>query len=299
MNRIEIAIALAVILTAGSGYAQSTSYLDFRPFQVIFNPATNKVYATNYFPPKSSVEIFDGATLNHTTIAVEGGNVMLALDPLTSRIYVPASGASGSNLTVIEGITGSILAIIPMPEFIGRVVADSLANKVYAVLENQIATIDGQTNLPAFVPLGTPSGDAAINPRTHKLYVSSRDVSRVTVVDGATNVTTVVPLPVPPSLAPNHGIAVNPVTNKIFVLANQGRVLAAIDGATNAVTSVPLPAIAHRNLAINTVTDRIYIANPVPRELTIVDGTTYAITTVPLPSAPAEVAVNERTIRSM
>ena len=217
---------------ACTGYAQAMSYLDFRPFAIAVNPATNKVYATSNVPPKSSLEMFDAATLNRTTVPLPGGAYELALDPAANLIYVPTNGTAGATIAVIDGLTGSILTRIPMPEYIVRVVVDSQAHTIYAALQNQIGVIDARTNLPVYIPIETPPGDVAINPRTHKLYVSSLDVSRVTVIDGATHVASVIPLPVPPSLLPNHGIAVNAVTNKIFVVADRGRQLAVVDGTT-------------------------------------------------------------------
>ncbi len=100
----------------------------------------------------------------------------------------------------------------------------------------------------------TPKG-VAVNPRTNRIYVSSRDKGIVYVVDSLFN-TVIDEIPV---CSEPFGVEVNSQTNKIYVACfNSGRV-AVISGATNTVIDSVQVGPEPTYIGINELTNRIYV----------------------------------------
>ena len=93
----------------------------------------------------------------------------------------------------------------------------------------------------------------AINPTTHRVYVSGRDSNRLTMIDG-------VSLSVIDSVTVGQqpwGVAVNPATNKVYVANFAGGSIHVLDASTLAVLNVipvgPNPTFVRVNENTNQV----------------------------------------------
>lgn len=244
------------------------------------------------------------------TIPIAGVPRVVAVNPVTNKIYVASCNAhidpptAISSITVIDGATNSATSL---PGGCPAALAvNTVTNKIYF----PGGVIDGATNSLTPLPGGgslTFVSAVAVNPVTNKIYVGGLN-GNVTVIDGAINSATTVTDPNANGLS-SASIAVNSVTNKIYV-ANSNPLSAApgnvtvIDGVTNAITTVTdTNAISPVSIAVNSVTNKIYVANHGSfgtlnhGNITVIDGATNAITTLADPNAegPQSVGVNETT----
>ena len=166
-----------------------------------------------------------------------------------------------------------------------------------------VAVIDGLTNtVIATIPILDCLRSVAVNPVTNRIYVIDCSTT-VYVIDGATNsVIATVPVG-GGAQGPSVGVAVNPVTNRIYentlagVVATNG-VLSVIDGATNTVTATITVGDDPFGVAVNTTVNRIYVANVDSHDVYVVDGATNTVlTTVPGGGITSYVAANSQTNR--
>ena len=140
------------------------------PFGVGVNPATNRIYISNFL--SNTISVIDGTTdAVIATVPVGRGPFGVDVNPTTSRIYVAnsatvldANGVPISTVSVIDGATNTVAATVP---------------------------VSGGLN-PSTKGVG-------VNPTTNRIYVagaSSFDtnpnllVGMVSVIDGATNAVT-------------------------------------------------------------------------------------------------------------
>src|SRR3990167_2974144 len=130
------------------------------PRGVAVNPNTNRVYVAN--ADNNNVSVIDGATnqviatikvgdipfdgvgFGLFTAAFKVGKLGVCVNPSTNRVYV--TNADSNNVSVIDGATNQVIAIVPV--------------------ENS--------------PLGV-----CVNPNTNRVYVSNLESNTVNVIDGA------------------------------------------------------------------------------------------------------------------
>ena len=123
------------------------------------------------------------------------------------------------------------------------------------------------------VPVPTYPNDVAINPTTHRVYVSGRDSDLLTMIDG-------VLLTVIDSVTVGKqpwGVAVNPATNKVYVANFASGSIHVLDGSTLAVLNVipvgPKPTFVR----VNEVTNRVFVVTYGNNSVVVLDGATDAI----------------------
>src|SRR5262249_10613545 len=172
------------------------------------------------------VSVIDGDTNGVTTFGTASQPVSIAVNLATNRIYVANQGAN--SMTVIDGLTNSILTTVSAGIQPAYVAVNPVTNKVYVVDQGslsqhpgEVSTIGGATNQTvtrAFPPGGPLPQAAAVNPVTNKIYVPyatvtflNTPVSAILVIDGDSNATSVLP-----AFGFAAGVAVNPVTNKVY-----------------------------------------------------------------------------------
>ena len=156
---------------------------------------------------------------------------------------------------------------------------------------------------PVF-PVGAAPIDVAVNPSTHRVFVSNQGnqlnpVGSVTIVDGALG-NVIATLTVGPSVL--RGIGIDTARNRVYVGAlfesNQNRVVA-IDGSTLAfhvVSSFVSGTIG--DIEANPVTGRVYVADQTNNRVFVFDGDTEAlVATVSIPYQPFGIAVDPLTNR--
>jgi YVTN family beta-propeller protein len=133
------------------------------------------------------------------------------------------------------------------------------------------------TPMPTSTPTATPpiSGfvhpkDAAVDPNTHRVYVSSRDTNSLHVFDGATLVT----LNYAAVGREPWGVAVNPATNKVYVSNFASGDLYVLDATTLAVRTIipvgPKPTF----VKLNPVTNRILVVTYGNSSVAVINGNT-------------------------
>ena len=115
--------------------------------------------------------------------------------------------------------------------------------------------------------------DVAINPTTHRVYVSGRDNNRLTMIDG-------VSLAVLNSVSVGQqpwGVAVNPSTNKVYVANFASDSIHVLDASTLAVLHVipvgPKPTFVR----VNEVTNRVFVVTYGNNSVVVLDGATDTI----------------------
>jgi YVTN family beta-propeller protein len=289
---------------------------------IVANPATNKVYVTNFGTSGAfgnTVTVIDGATDATTTVTVGSRPEFLVANPVTNKLYV--NNRRDSTVSVINGANNTVIKTIS--GFSNPIISDlnPVTNKIYVPnsgngTDNTMGIIDGNTDtLINTITVGLVPLAAAVNPVTNRIYVINQcgnsndctDHGTVTVVDGATLHTTSVDVGWNPAV-----ILVNQLTNKIYVLnacgnnsgsadclANgtpvQGTVTV-IDGVTNATSSVNT-GMASGALAVNQVSNEAYVANGGDNTVTFINGSTLATTSVVVGTQPADVEVNPVTYK--
>jgi YVTN family beta-propeller protein len=285
-------LTISFALTARLLFAQqviATIPVNFTPWKVALNPATNKIYVAS--ATGGLVTVIDGATNNTTPVNLANLPYAIAVNPVTNKIYValPIVG-----VVVIDGATNNTTTIVD-PNGIAPwdLAVNSVTNKIYAVNidSNNVTVIDGANNqVTADVNVGTHPEAVAVNTVTNRIYVTNHgypaDGNTVTVIDGANNNTSTVGVGSTP-----YALAVNPVTNTIYV-ANEGDgTVTVIDGTTNRATATITVGTDPEAVGVNAVTNKIYVANH-GDDITVIDGSNNNTTTLPDPHGPHAVAVD-------
>jgi len=231
-NKIYVANSGSSSVTVIDGVTNTTSTVAVEPDPTGFavNPATNKIYVANENDAPSltpddgatsgnstngSVTVIDGATNTTSTIAVGDGAQLIALNPVTNKIYVATN--VDSHVTIIDGATGTT-STIAVGNVFGGVVVNPVTNKIYIAGggSEDVTVIDGLTTATSIVAEspGESASAIAVNPATNKIYAVNS--LNVLVIDGATGATSTI------ATATGLGfVAVNQVTNKIYVGGSQ------------------------------------------------------------------------------
>jgi YVTN family beta-propeller protein len=162
------------------------------------------------------VTVIDGRDNSTTTVAAGSGPYAVAVNPVTSKIYV--ANYDGDNVTVIDGGDNST-ATVAAGDGPSAVGVNPVTNKIYVANEDggNVTVIDGTNNTTTTVAAGTSPRAVAVDPVTNKIYVANYLGANVTVIDGIGNSATAT---VPAGTNP-RGAAVNPVTGRVYV-ANRG-----------------------------------------------------------------------------
>ncbi len=280
--------ALACLLPAAAFSQTVTATLPAgtRPYSVVVNPVTNKIYVANF--TSNTVTVIDGSSNTVNTVAVGSTPVNVAVNPVTNKIYVV--NYASHNVTVIDGASNSTNTIAAGSEP-WSVAVNPVTNKIYVAnfASHNVTVIDGATNNTSTVAAGMGAISVAVNPVTNKIYVAGYYSPNLTVINGANNSTTLVAAGSNP-----YSVAVNPVTNKIYVSNYASNNVTVIDGANNSTTTLAA-GTAPRSVAVNPVTNKIYVANRDSANVTVIDGATNSTATVAAGSNPFSVAVNPMT----
>jgi YVTN family beta-propeller protein len=163
---------------------------------VAVNTITNTVYVTN----TNSLIVIDGAT-NLITATVQAtpatgsapaqatlvGTSAVAVDETTNTIYV-ADTAGLNSVSVINGATNIVTAIIEVGNDPMSIAVNSLSHKIYVAnhLDKSVTVIDGPTNTStATISLTDYPENLTINTATNVIYVLADE--SIIMIDGTTN----------------------------------------------------------------------------------------------------------------
>jgi len=254
------------------------------------NPATNRIYVTNFHD--GTVSVVDGTNntlMRNIKLPRYHGPVGIAVNPTTNRIYTtnPSADTPGlENVGVIDGATNKLLTFVYFPCPCGNggpvhVAVNPVTNRVFTANGpwelfdgSSLSVIDASTNtFLRNIRAGSWEGPVgvAVNPVTDLVYTTGND--NVLVIDGSSYLT-LATLSV--GTAPSS-LAVNPATNRIYVGNRMSDDVSVIDGATNTVVAtIPLgDGPGPQFVAVNPTTNRIYVADL--NTIYVIDGSTNAV----------------------
>jgi YVTN family beta-propeller protein len=316
----------------------------YSSYGMAVNPATNKMYVPNSCgndpncASGGTVSVIDGASNTViATVTVENHPWVAVVNSATNRIYVlnacgtdPSCGTYNGTVSVIDGVSNTVVATVPVGVNAHWPVVNSVTNKIYVpnVCGNDpcfppygtgtVTVIDGATNSSTSVNVGIQPFALDVNTVTNKIYVANQcgddpycnRTATMTVIDGATLATTDVPIG---GYYP-QALAVNSVTNKIYVPDYCGYdpscqyelngTVSVIDGGTLTYTSIPV-GVEPDTMAVNSVTNKMYVANRCGIDpscqsngtVTIIDGTTLMFTNIGVGHDPQGLSLNSVTNR--
>jgi len=115
----------------------------------------------------------------------------------------------------------------------------------------------------------------AVDPRTHQVFVASRDNNRLFVLEGPSLIQQA---NVPVGSAP-FGVAVNAATDKAYVTNWNSRDLYILNATTRAVLDVVSIGPSPTFVRVNPQTNRVFVAKYGGNGLVVIDGDTNAIVT--------------------
>ena len=217
----------------------------YHPFAFALNKSTDRVYVADQFAPELlALKGSDHSVLaripvgnSDTGVSNDPGGRGLAVSETLNRIYVtrvtdsdPNTGNRNALLDVIDGNTNQVIASVTLTSLAGglpgSVAVDDPNHRIYVAIRGNVYVLNADdnsviTSLTNVVPqVGENFGGIAVNPITHRVYVSGGVTAggdNVAIIDGNTNqlVTQVSAGGVP------GPIAINTKTNKVFV-ANTG-----------------------------------------------------------------------------
>ena len=231
-----------------------------------------------------------------TTVSVGKYPQSVGVNPVKNLAYV--ANYNSNTVSVIDGVTGSIINTISTGANPNGVAVNPNTNKIYVtnLSSNTVSVIDGVTNnVIATVPVGQNPYGIAVNPVTNKIYAASIS-GGLDVIDGNTNsVVSTIPVSV------GQEVAVNPVTNKIYAASSANNAVDVIDGTTDSIVSTISVGYTPLGVAVNPNTNMIYVSeNPIwngPNEgiVSVIDGSTNSIVSRISLAGNYEIGVNPNT----
>ncbi|MFA5031388.1 MAG: T9SS type A sorting domain-containing protein [bacterium] len=148
------------------------------------NETTNKIYVCEMYVGNNNILVIDGATNEIVDTLVASGSI--CVNTITNKIY-----AGGTNISIINGINDSIIAVVPTGNYITGICVNPTINRIYAVsqYDSTLSVIDGiGDSLIQKISLGRKPTRIAVNPQTNIIYVSCSDAGEVLVLKDNTGV---------------------------------------------------------------------------------------------------------------
>jgi DNA-binding beta-propeller fold protein YncE len=168
----------ATVFDAKTGEVRATIPLPGKPEFAVFDESAGRIY--NNIEDKSLLAAIDPAT--HAVVAtwpIAPGEEAsgLALDPATHRLFV---GCSNDMMLMLDAATGKVLASVPIGAGVDANAFDPDTGLAFASSSDGTLTVarpEGRDKLSLVQILSTPkrSRTMTIDPKTHRLYVSSAE----------------------------------------------------------------------------------------------------------------------------
>jgi len=285
------------------------------PIGVVFNPHKNEIYVINRQGKMRLGQTFMGspATLSIIdcledkvikTIELSKTGHYAALNSLTQRLYVPCE--DNNDVWIVDVEEKRPLTRIPLGRALDSPPSVNPENGYLyytSHISDELTVIDGRKGVHVTsIPVGGWPWQAAVNPRTNRVYVDELDKGEVGVIDGFTNkVIARVNLGVDGHFAeggtPNvgspiveyhryvfSGIGVDSSRNRIYVTCPKEDSLIVIDGENNSILrkvyigwQAHIAGSGRLDVLVNEKTNRIYLFNNILDLLLVLDGDTYEI----------------------
>jgi DNA-binding beta-propeller fold protein YncE len=201
----------------------------------------------------------------------------LAVNPLTSRLYV-ANGSDNEIDVVKLGLhANTIVAKIALPGEPGGVAVNPLTNKVYAaLLDGNVTVINGATNtVTTTTPVGSSDAGVAVDYSTGNVFATNQvftNSSTVGVLGAAGNFITNVNVGNTPI-----GIDIDQLTGLVFVANTQDGTVSVINGSTKTTSTGCAPNTVCAALPVNGLfvaadftAGTVYVTSPTDPSLTVI-----------------------------
>lgn len=224
---------------------------------------------------------------------------LVAADAVTNTIY---QVDSGTGVTVIDGVTGSVTATISAPGA-GNVAVDPATDTVYVTLianyggnkAGGIDVVDGATSKVTATlaePRGLSPGGIAVDSSADMAYVTNPAGHSVTIINGSADAVSSV-VSTGSSSTPD-GIAVDEPSDLVWVADATGSLIE-INGATDGILhTISLGAGSKPGaVAVDPGTHRVYAGDVNGNDVAVVDGPAAKVVgTIPVGRPVADVAVD-------
>ena len=225
----------SVTVIDGATQAAASVTVGSKPAGLTVNPVTNKVYVAD--SGADTVTVIDGATFKVTATVTVGENpVAIDINPNTNSVYV--ANSASNYVSILNGATDTYATDFSLAGGSIAVAVDAAANHVYAI-GNTTSLVDYDAALGAgyTVPVNVTTVALAVNPGSHRVYITGKDYPQVVVMDGASRGLRETDLGagnVPTALG------VNPATGQVFAALSSTNLVETI--REQRTTPVPLTA---------------------------------------------------------
>jgi YVTN family beta-propeller protein len=249
------------------------------PFDLTFNPVTDKIYVTNLISKDISViKRENNGWVNGKSIHVGGQPMDIVADSVNNRVYV--ADPSTGNMTVIDGDEDKVVANVSITNMTAErgigIAFDDLTNRIYVANPNthNVTVIDASTaqkiaNISSVYGNDFKPIDITLDPISNRGYVADSSLNSLFVIDLATNTIT---YEIPVGFSPNN-VAVNPTNHLIYVTNTLSNSLSVI----NPVSLKNIPVETDNTpfgVAVNSRTNVVYVTNQGDNTISLINGTT-------------------------
>jgi len=230
------------------------------PRELLLDPTRNRAYVT--FMRSNTVTVID--TVSNSVVATIqfNGNVGGGLlDAARARLYVQVSSGTGSELSVIDVNSNTVVSTVPLRDS-GRLIADPDRHQLYVLhpRSDSISVIDTRSDaVVATFPVKDPV-HAVTDPGRARLYVASDvlndDAGFVSVIDMGAN--TVLATTETPDV---DDLVIDPGRSRLYLTGDEENTISVMDTNTNTVTGrIPLGGNNElwQGLTLDAVNHRLY-----------------------------------------
>ena len=206
--------------------------------------------------------------------------------PVNVSSYAYIANSLSNNVSVINTVTNTVIATIPVGSSPYGVAASPDGSKVYVSNSgsNNVSVISTATNaLTGMIPVGTSPGSLVVTPDGSKVYVVNTGSSSISVISTATaTVTATITAQIGA-----QGIIVSPDGMWLYV-SNSGPMVGVISTTQNRqVTSINLPLPQTLNMAISPDGTKLYVGNKSgTNSVYVVNTQNLLYNQYPLPGTP-------------
>lgn len=231
------------------------------PVEIAVDSSANKAYVVNSV--EGSISVIDCITDSVVgDLNVEGWASHVALNPDLKRLYV--AHKFGGEISVIDVQNMTEVTTIQVGPSIASLAVNSITNKIYAGVYNQIAVIDGNTHeILTETPIDYPN-HIAVDSSVNKIYATT--TYGLAVLDGSTDE---IALVLPIDRFSLQDVAVNPNTNRVYAINVEA--LLVMDGQTNNLIA-SLRSHEGSAVTVNPSTSRVYVTRPNANMITVVNA---------------------------
>jgi YVTN family beta-propeller protein len=252
-----------------------------------YDPANGELYVPDL--KSASVSVVSAATYTvATTLHGDLYPTTPVLDSTNGDLYLPhLSDENNTNVTVIDGASNSVIAMIPVGQDSLGPFYDAADQRIYVPNHStaNASVISGTTNtVIATIDLGDYPGAPAFDPTSGDLYFANFGSENVSVVSTATDtVVATIPVGVWP-----YPAVYDSGNGDVYVANENSDTVSVISSATNTVVATIPVGSAPLTPAYDPADGDLYVPNDVSNNLSVISGgTNRVVGTIPCGAGPA------------